>query len=530
MRKGCRSKIHRLIAIFCLAIALACLPVLIQKGSRISNKVSQLAEVSRHYINWTLNQGTPVATEANLLSQPLPKFRLKAMHGPLRVSSINPRYFIDANGKAVYLTGSHTWQNLQDSGRSNPPPKFDYERYLDFLEANNHNFFRLWTWEQARWSLDSPSDTYWFSPMPYQRVGPGLALDGLPKFDVTKFNQDYFDRLRERVVEAGNRGIYVSVMLFNGWSVVSDKGVPDGKSPWQGHPFNRANNINGIDGDLDGDSSGEETHQLVLPRVTAIQEAYIRKVIDTVNDLDNVLYEISNESDVNSTQWQYHFIKFVKNYEAEKPKHHPVGMTVEYPNGNNAVLVSSPADWISPNGDINKRPVAEGNKVLLADTDHLCGVCRDRQWVWKSFTSGENPILMDVYDGGFDLIVEQVPSNPLEYTPWVSIRQNLGYALTYANRINLVSMTPHPELTSSGYCLAIPVNSNAEYLVYSPSGNKVTVDLSAIQGEIQGEWFNPESGSVITGIRTSGGGKRSFMIPFNGDAVLYLKGRQERNS
>ena len=32
--------------------------------------------------------------------------------------------------------------------------------------------------------------------------------------------------------------------------------------------------------------------------MTALQEAYVRKVIDTVNDLDNVLYEITNEAGV----------------------------------------------------------------------------------------------------------------------------------------------------------------------------------------------------------------------------------------
>jgi hypothetical protein len=35
---------------------------------------------------------------------------------------------------------------------------------------------------------------------------------------------------------------------------------------------------------------------LNIPAVTALQEAYIRKVIDSVNDLDNVLYEVTNES------------------------------------------------------------------------------------------------------------------------------------------------------------------------------------------------------------------------------------------
>ena len=40
-----------------------------------------------------------------------------AFAAPLRVLSSNPRYFTDGSGKAVYLTGSHTWSNLQDSGQ-----------------------------------------------------------------------------------------------------------------------------------------------------------------------------------------------------------------------------------------------------------------------------------------------------------------------------------------------------------------------------------------------------------------------------
>ena len=63
--------------------------------------------------------------------------------GLLRVSSENPRYFTDESGQVVYLTGSHTWANLQDYGASNPPPVFDYKAYLDFLQPHDHNFIRL---------------------------------------------------------------------------------------------------------------------------------------------------------------------------------------------------------------------------------------------------------------------------------------------------------------------------------------------------------------------------------------------------
>src|ERR1700689_1311002 len=34
--------------------------------------------------------------------------------GPLRVLKTNPRYFTDGSGKAILLTGSHTWNSLQD--------------------------------------------------------------------------------------------------------------------------------------------------------------------------------------------------------------------------------------------------------------------------------------------------------------------------------------------------------------------------------------------------------------------------------
>ncbi len=63
-------------------------------------------------------------------------------HGPLRVHPTNPRYFADARGRAVYLTGSHTWTSLQDRGA--PAPRaFDYEAYLRLLETHGHNFIRL---------------------------------------------------------------------------------------------------------------------------------------------------------------------------------------------------------------------------------------------------------------------------------------------------------------------------------------------------------------------------------------------------
>ena len=440
--------------------------------------------------------------------------------GPLRVMGTNPRYFTDDSGRAVYLTGSHTWSSFQDNGGGDPPPVFDYDQYLDFLETNNHNLFRLWTWEESRWTTETSDEDYWFNPMPpFKRVGPGTALDGKPKWDLTQLEQAYFDRMRTRVVDAGERGIYVAVVLFNGWSVAEAKGGFSANNPWRGHPFNAANNINGINGDTNNDNSGEEVHELGNGKLTALQEAYVKKVLDTLNDLDNVLYEISNESHGDATEWQNHMVDFIKEYESTKPKQHPVGMTVEWPGGNNQELFASNADWISPN-EYQDPPAADGSKVIIVNTDHIWGIGGDRQWVWKSFTRGLNPIFMDGYDGagygvggaGFDF------DDPV----WVSLRRNMGYTRSYAERINLAAMTPRNDLCSTDYCLADPATSGAEYLVYLPDGGDVSVDLTSTAGEVQVEWFNPETGQSTPGNSTATGENRLFTAPFAGDAVLYL--------
>ncbi|MHC4742063.1 MAG: hypothetical protein ACYS8Z_09140, partial [Planctomycetota bacterium] len=194
--------------------------------------------------------------------------------GPLRVHPENPRYFQNsATGKVVYLTGSHTWANLVDIGPSDPPPKFDFDKCLKWMSKLNHNFIRLWTWELATWNTTANREhkIHTCAPQPWLRTGPGKALDGKPKFDLEKFNPEYFDRLKTRIGAAKKQGVYVSVMLFEGWGLQFSKGA------WEGHPFNPKDNINGIDGDTNKDGKGVEIHTLGNKAVTAIQEAYVRK-------------------------------------------------------------------------------------------------------------------------------------------------------------------------------------------------------------------------------------------------------------
>lgn len=437
-------------------------------------------------------------------TQPLPP-----VNGVLRVHPQNPRYFSDGSGRAIYLTGSHTWNNLVDVDSKYPPKAFDFEAYLEFLESHGHNFIRLWTLELTQDYNNHFSDFDIASPHPWPRTGPGLAVDGLPKFDLSQFNEAYFARLRERVVAAGERGMYVSVMLFEGWGVQFSSGR-------RSHPF-LGNNINGVT--VSGDPWS--IHTLEHPDITALQEAYVKKVIDTVNDLDNVLYEIVNEAGDYSSQWQYHMIRFVKDYQKGKPKQHLVGMTFQMGSGDkrgtNQTLFDSTADWISPGNDgatdyRNQPPPATGDKLILNDTDHLWGIGGDWHWVWKSFMRAHHVLYMDEYEPP-----DTVSNHRHENAP--EIRKAMGQTREYAERVNLVSLTPRPELASSTFVLA----SSDELLVYVPDSSALTLELSKHEGTFAAEWFNPVSEQILVAPSVQAGSRLTLEPPFSNEAVLYLK-------
>ena len=442
---------------------------------------------------------------------------------PLRKNPANGRYFTDGSGKAIYLAGSHTWANLLDRGQLNPPGvPFEYASYMKWMVDHNFNFMRLWTAElpNAGPGPDFSEGNFVGPRFRWLRTGPGNATDGGLRFDLTKLDQTYFDRMRERTITAGRNGIYVSVMLFNGFEWQFDT------NPKDGDPFVVMNNVNHISCPETCPSDASQ----MLDEVWSIEAAYIRKVVDTVNDLDNVLYEVSNESgSPYSDYWQARVIDYLKQYEATKPKQHPVGMTFQYRGGSDLTLANSSADWISPGSHV---PPSDGTKVIINDTDHAYGwgdlrhdgPLAQRSWVWENFTAGNNVAFMDPYltkwprrnNPEGSTADPEVGASPDKY--WDPIRDAMGSTMTYANRMNLVAMTPQGSLSSTGFCLA---NRGAEYVVYQPASGSFTVRLRA--GTYRFEWFNPSANEVgNTGTISVPEGDHSFTPPYEGDAVLYL--------
>jgi len=414
-----------------------------------------------------------------------------ASNGPLTVPADNPRYFVNASGKSVLLAGSYLGHETLELGLK------DFTSYLDSLQQQKHNFTRLWAWEQSPTVGKSALLT-----LPYERTGPGVALDGGFKFDLRRLNQAYFDQLRSRVAAAAERGIYVSVVLFQSLSAPAKNNQ---SNPWQANPLNRANNINGINGDTNSDGVGDEAFNLSIPTVTTLQETYARKVVDTLYDLDNVLYEVSGDGALGTLAWQNHIVQHLKSYEATKSVRHPVGMSYFAGVTSNDIFFG-PADWINYAQAPIEPSLISSNKVLVYDPNpQLLRDWSAPQSLWEGFTRG------------YQLLTKELDSLP------AGMAENLHLTTTqiaaYGDFLALSGMTPNDRICSTGYCL---VNAGVEYLIYLPRGGRVSVDLSTASGNFSARWFSPASGQTIAGPSVTGGTQASLSSPFNGDSVLHL--------
>ncbi|MCU1272808.1 MAG: hypothetical protein JWO48_239, partial [Bryobacterales bacterium] len=340
---------------------------------------------------------------------------------------------------------------------------------------------------------------------------------------------------RTRTQALNDAGIYAGLYLFTGeWLNIF-------RCSSDGYPFTGANNINGVEDDYTGGKKGIGSITMTAPNDnTRFQDAYVEKVIDTLNDFPNVLWIVSEEAPANSTWWNNHQIAHTRAYESKKPHQHPIGYGALI-GSPDVPLYNSDADWVAP--EIRISPVkscGSGHpacKVNINDSDHsYWEMWKDtsqvnRNYAWENFINGNQVLFMDPYLVHYpresrNLCVS--PTNAICSGPdtrWDNFRDNLGYILRYSRKLNLTNVTPRSSLCSTKYCLAQIPSIGAEYLVYAPSGGSFTVNLSAMSGsrKLSVEWFNPSTGVATTEDPIpAGSSSQSFTPPFSGDAVLYM--------
>jgi hypothetical protein len=261
-----------------------------------------------------------------------------AQAGPIAVSTANPHYFARDGKPIVLVTSDHHYGAVIDRD-------FDQVRFLDTLAASGMNLTRIYPG-----AMFEPPDKYRagnpLGPLagrqllPWARsttpgANPALAPAGEPslKFDLGRWNPEYFGRLRAFVSLAAARGIVVEVAFFNGM-------YADG---WPLMPMYHGNNIQGV-GRYEAEDCGLfTTNDARNQDVIRYQRAYVAKVAAELNAFDNVIFDISDEPllqgkpdgnirimpEVDVVPWLHAMRDSFLAAEAALPKKHVLGQTVQ---------------------------------------------------------------------------------------------------------------------------------------------------------------------------------------------------------
>jgi hypothetical protein len=238
---------------------------------------------------------------------------------PLSLHPDNPHYFL-FRGSPVILIGSteHYGAVLNLD--------FDYLPYFEELKANNLNVTRTFTgfYVEPKGAFKIEKNTLAPDPgkfiCPWARSEEPGYKNGGNKFDLTKWDNEYFSRLKDFVSEAGKKNIVVELDLFsNIYDTIQ----------WQLSPLYYKNNVNNTDKTEDW----KEVLSLEHPTLLKIQEEMVRKIISELNEFDNLYYEICNEPYFGDTlalrQWEDHMTAFVAETEREYKYKHLISNNIQ---------------------------------------------------------------------------------------------------------------------------------------------------------------------------------------------------------
>jgi hypothetical protein len=207
-------------------------------------------------------------------------FGKMAYSQPISLHPKNPHYFLFQGKITPLITSGEHYGSVINLD-------FDYVAYLNELKNNDLNYTRIFTgmYVESPGAFGISKNTIGVLPnrllTPWARSSePGYFLGG-NKFDLNRWDPEYFKRLKDYVKEAGKRGIVVEVTLFT--SLYGDEG-------WKSSPFNNINNVNNTDS-LDR----QKAHTLLNKNIGVHQIKMVQKIVQSLNDFDNVIYEVQNE-------------------------------------------------------------------------------------------------------------------------------------------------------------------------------------------------------------------------------------------
>lgn len=440
---------------------------------------------------------------------------------PISLNPQNPHYFLYQGKPTILITSAEHYGAVLNLD-------FDFMTYLEELKSKGLNLTRTFTgayvepqgaFNIAENTLAPVSDRF---ICPWARSTEAGYFSGGNKFDLKRWNDTYFARLKDFVSAAEERGIIVELALFCPFYE---------EVQWKLSPMNAINNINGVGMVPKNDVYTMDKNGGLL----AIQESMVRKIVSELKGFDNVIFEICNEPYFGGVkmEWQHHIASLISETEKSFDVRHLISQNI----ANSTARITNPHPDVSVfNFHYASPPHAVKQNYHLAKVigDNETGFSGQRDSTyrkegWEFIMAGGG--LYNNLDYSFTATHEKGTFVYPEKQPGggsTALRNQLHYLKDFMYRFDFVKMKPDSLVITAG----LPSGARAhvlsetgkQYALYVLHGNQVNLSLAIPVGKYLVEWMDPVSGVYVKKETLQhAGGNASIVSPaYTYDIALRL--------
>lgn len=360
-----------------------------------------------------------------------------------------------------------------------------------------------------------------FYELPFARSGQGLAWDGLSKYDLTKYNSFYWQRLKQFADLADQKGLVLVQQHYFQHNII-EAGAHYADFPWR-----PANNINGTPFVEPVNYAGDKRifyaaqfYDISNASYRELHKAYIRKCLSNFSENTGVLHLISAEY-----TGPLHFVKFwletIAGWEKET--------------GLNALV------GLSTTKDVQDSILGDPKYAAIVDVIDI------RYWQYNDDGTTYAP------KGGQNLaprqharLVKVGRSSAAEVYKAVKEYRlaHPGKAVTYSGDnfgqqgwpafMAGGSLANIPRIKAAGFHMAaatmqphatvdfVLADNKGGYIIYLPDGATADVQKLGIKGKAMLHWIDTKSGSVLKQGKIKNIGSQSLTNGFKKDMVLWV--------
>lgn len=468
---------------------------------------------------------------------------------PVSLDPKNPHYFMFRGKVVAFVTSGEHYGGVINAD-------VDFQRYLTALKADGLNYTRIFGGSY----VEVPGKSFGIlrndlAPGSGRFVAPWVRSDtpgyagGGNKFDLEKWNPEYFKRFHDFLAGASDKGIVVEIGLFSSQY---------GDAQWALSPFNSANNVNGTDA-----IDRKKLQTLDNGNILSYQEKYTRKLVHEASGYDNVVFEIQNEpwsdrsapggevapvnvfaqapardrfpnaadlADDDSMAWQAKVSEWITTEEASLPNKHLIAE--DYAN------FRYPIRKLVPGVSIVNFHYAYPEAVLwnyglgkAISYDETGFMGRDdesyRRQAWNFMLSGGS--IFDSLDYSFSAGHED-GSDTEQNGPGggsEALRQQLHVLSVFLQSLPLPDMRPDMQSIkhAGGTVPRVLSNPGHEYAIYLDGDGPAEVILNLPAGHYSGSWVNVKTGNIehSDDVRATGKDVTLASPAFTNGIALHLK-------